>query len=131
MLRLFSCSLEFRSRNEIRFVGENVRGIYMLYTTRDEKIFELVYVGMSDSNVAYRLRRHDNSKRKKWTHFSVYAVWPNIMKVEIQELEGLLRHIYRRDKRANIFNLQRGCRAFRKIKVTDFKEWRTKTRRYQ
>jgi hypothetical protein len=48
------------------------------------------------------------AKRDLWTHFSVFEVFDNVRGEEIEELEGLLRHIYRRDARANRLNVQRG-----------------------
>ena len=36
----------------------------------------------------------------------MFVVWENIRGEEIEELEGLFREIYRKDKRANKFNRQ-------------------------
>jgi hypothetical protein len=64
--------------------------------------------------IKYRLRSHRRKKAAAWTHFSIYEVWDNITESEVEELEGLFRHIYRRDPRANKFNQQR---SFRKMKT--------------
>jgi hypothetical protein len=83
--------------------------------------FDVVYVGMADGSagIRARLKTHANSKRKRklWTHFSMYAVWPNITEAEIAELEGLFREIYRKDKRANALNRQRRCRQLQNVRV--------------
>ena len=70
---------------------------------------DLVYVGMAENSVRSRLRSHANSLSKwgMWTHFSVFEVWDNISPQEIRELEGLFRHLYRLDSRANSLNIQR------------------------
>lgn len=72
-----------------------------------------------------RLDSHRRSKRKGplWTHFSVFEVWDNIRDEEIAELEGLFRHIYRRDSNANRLNLQRGYKNARKIRNNDLSKW--------
>jgi hypothetical protein len=126
MLRLIQCGLEFCEIDKYQQVGGDYRGIYVLYKKNKEK-FDVVYVGMTDSSIRRRLRTHAKSKRKAgWTHFSAYAVWPNITKEEIKELEGLFRHLYRHDSRANVFNLQRRYKALQGIttkKIPQWKEW--------
>ena len=71
-----------------------------------------------------RLNAHRRSERKKdkWTHFSLFEVWDNITEAEVAELEGLFRHIYRRDTRANPLNAQKG---FKKLKMVaeDLEDW--------
>jgi hypothetical protein len=66
-----------------------------------------------------RLQAHANSKRKRklWTHFSAFEVWPNITEAEIAEMEGLFREIYRKDKRANALNRQKRHRKLQKVRV--------------
>lgn len=133
MLRLIRHCLEFQDKSEIHQLGINKRGIYVLYQMdkitpqKDKQKYQVVYIGMADSDIAKRLRSHNRSKRKKWTHFSVYSVWPNITKDEILELESLFRHIYRRSINANVFNLQRGSNAIRDVRVKNFKEWKEVT----
>jgi hypothetical protein len=131
MLRLIQCGLEFCDRSRYNEVGGECRGIYVLYQENLEnngpksKQYDVVYVGMTDSSIRRRLRTHAKSKRKSgWTHFSAYAVWPNITKEEIQELEGLFRHLYRHDSRANVFNLQRRYKALQGITTKNLAQWR-------
>jgi hypothetical protein len=62
-------------------------------------------------------------KVELWTHFSVFKVWDNISDDEIKELEGLFRHIYRKDSRANKLNVQRAFRQVKKIQADDFEAW--------
>jgi hypothetical protein len=71
-----------------------------------------------------RLISHRRSKRKGdlWTHFSVFQVWDNIRDDEVAELEGLFRHIYRRDLHANRLNIQRGFKRARHLPRIDLKK---------
>ena len=71
-----------------------------------------------------RLRAHANSKRKRklWTHFSAFEVWPNITQAEITELEGLFREIYRKDKRANALNRQKRHKNIQAVRVRDLEK---------
>jgi hypothetical protein len=91
------------------------RGIYALLQRRGRKKkvtrgtkFDVVYIGMSRTGIRSRIRNHRDRKKGLWTHFSVYAVWPNITDEEIRELEGLFRAIYRKDMRANKIAVQKG-----------------------
>jgi hypothetical protein len=131
-LRLIQYCLEYCDKNKIREIGGGKRGIYVLYYKDPDsktKQFEVRYIGMTDSGIRGRLRRHRASKRKNkyWTHFSAYAVWPNITKEEIVELEGLFRHFYRYDRQANILNLQRKYKGLKGITADNPKQWREKT----
>jgi hypothetical protein len=73
----------------------------------------------------FRLMSHKRSKRKKkyWTHFSVYEVWENIRDDEIVELEGLFRHIYRKDSTSSALNIQREYKKVKQVKQNDLKKW--------
>lgn len=136
-LRLIQRCAEWIPRDKIKEIPRRRRGIYVLYRKRGRlparrprgkyhpDRYDVLYVGMADSSMRARLRSHAKSKRKKaWTHCSVYEVWPNITEDEIRELEGLFRHIYRRDGRANMLNLQKSFQAMRRIRERDFKRWR-------
>ncbi len=81
--------------------------------------------GSDYGRIRRRLKSHSKSKHKKehWTHFSVFEVWDNIREEEIRELEGILRHIYKKDTRANKLNKQQSFKKLRKVKQNDMSEW--------
>jgi hypothetical protein len=126
-LRLVQEKIEFVSKENLDLLPEGLRGIYVLYralrkqTDSKKQKYEVLYVGMatagSKRGIRGRLAAHRKSKRKgaQWTHFSAYKVWGNIPHDEIAELEGLFRHIYRKDPKANRLNIQRGFRKAREI----------------
>jgi hypothetical protein len=128
-LRLIKRFAEFRSRNEIKDVPLNTRGIYALLNYRPRlKLYDVVYVGMAGgikAGIRGRLRKHSESKSKSelWTHFSIFEVWPNITENEIKELEGLFRQIYRKDKRANKLNKQRQFGLLKKVRENNISFW--------
>lgn len=126
-LRLIQCCLEFCDKSRFNEVDTKRRGIYVLYKYDERhgsKNYNVLYVGMADSSIRARLRSHYKSTRKvEWTHFSAYSVWPNITKEEIKELEGLFRHIYRYDSRANVLNLQRKYNALKGVTTKKPAEW--------
>jgi hypothetical protein len=100
-------------------VPAGIRGIYGLLRWRPRlRQFDVVYVGLARTSVRGRLRAHLRSKKKRdlWTHFSVFEVFDNVRGEEIEELEGLLRHIYRRDSRANRLNVQRAFGKLRRVR---------------
>ena len=68
-----------------------------------------------------RLKRHRERKGDLFTHFSVYEVWDNISNEEVVELEGLFRHIYRTDPKANRLNVRRGFRKLNQIERIELK----------
>jgi hypothetical protein len=111
------------------FLPKVERGIYSLLKWRPKlEKYDVVYIGMArglKSGVAGRLRSHARSKRKGklWTHFSVFEVWNNILEAEVAELEGLFRHIYRRDTKANRVNLQRSFKKLRKVREDKLRAW--------
>jgi hypothetical protein len=75
------------------------------------------------SKMISRLRSHVRRKKDLWTHFSAFEVWENIRNEEIVELEGLFRHLYRRDSRANALNKARRFKKMDKIKQQKFTNW--------
>ena len=116
------------ARDDIKQVPRGLRGIYALLRCRPRlKKFDVVYVGLSDGHegIRERLKAHAGSTRKgaKWSHFSLFEVWPNITEAEIRELEGLFREIYRKDRRANRLNYQRRYKPLQQIRIRDLAEW--------
>jgi hypothetical protein len=124
-LRLFKQRVEFQPREEISSIPPGVRGIYALLRKRGER-FDVVCVGMARQGVKGRLRRHAQSKTKRdlWTHFSIFEVFDNVRGEEIEEREGLLRHIYRRDSRANRLNMQKAFAKLSRVHERDLASWR-------
>jgi hypothetical protein len=126
-LRLLQHCAEFRSLAEVELIPSGTRGIYALLKRRGRKKkdtrgtkFDVVYIGMSRTGIRSRLRDHKDRKKGLWTHFSVYAVWPNITDEEIRELEGLFRAIYRKDMRANRIAVQKGFVELKRIRDNSF-----------
>lgn len=133
-MRLIRQSVEFCAKDEWPIVPPYIRGIYVLYydhSSGRKKTFDVVYVGMARVGIRGRLAAHARNKADLWTHFSLFEVWENVRDREIEELEGLLRHIYRRDARANSLNTQKlygRARSVRAKTITDLTPPRTKTK---
>jgi len=119
-LRLIKHCVEFCEKEEICRIPTNTRGIYVLFKKLPRlNKFDVVYIGMAGgekAGIRGRLGKHRCRKDALWTHFSVFEVWDNIREEEIKELEGLFRHIYRRDTQANRLNRQRGFKKMVKIR---------------
>jgi hypothetical protein len=121
---------EFLPQKDIGKIPGSLRGLYVLYKqlrpARDKK-YCVVYVDMSASGASRGIRRrlaaHCRSKGDLWTHFSVFQVWDNIRNEEIEELEGLFRHLYRKDPDANRLNVVRGYKPIRRIRNAPIEEW--------
>ena len=120
-LRLIQRYVEYVPLADVLRVPRNLRGIYVLYQQEKPRgkqksdHYNVVYVGMArQGGIRRRLRSHRKRKRAKWTHFSIFEVWPNISDGEIAELEGLFRHLFRYDAVASSLNRQRGYKALRK-----------------
>ena len=126
-LRLIRNSVEYCTRKDINDVPLKTRGIYVLYKYRHHyDAYNVVYVGMSggeNAGVKGRLQKHLRYKGDHWTHFSVYQVWDNIREEEVKELEGLFRHLYRYDHKANKLNKQRGFKKLNQVRSDWFDEW--------
>ena len=126
-LRLIKRFAEFRPKDQISLVSASRRGLYVLYLrrrkNRTEK-YDIVYMGMTISGIRARLRSHRRKKGDLWTHFSAFEVWDNIRDEEIIELEGLFRHLYRKDSRANALNVQRGFKKARKVRRNNLRQWK-------
>ena len=129
-LRLIKNCAEYleRSLDNIKRIPRKTRGIYVLYKKRlKSKAFDVVYIGMAGgekkAGIGGRLRSH-NRKKKGWTHFSVFEVWDNIREEEVRELEGILRHIYRKDTSANSLAKQKSfIKLIHVRKVTEQDDW--------
>ena len=67
----------------------------------------------------------NNTKHKGgyWTHFSAFEVWDNISNDEIAELDGLFRHLYRFDSKANALNKQKAYRKLGLVRKRTESEW--------
>lgn len=125
-LKLFRRCVEFQPRESFNDVPPGVRGIYALLRWRPRLgKYDVVYVGMARTSVRGRLRAHLRSRTKAdlWTHFSIFEVFDNVRGEEIEELEGLLRHIYRMDPRANRLNVQRAFRKLRRVRTRRLEDW--------
>lgn len=132
-LRLIKRALEYVPQEEIGRVPKSTRGIYALYKRRGRKDasahhYDFVYVGMAASGIRGRLIQHKKSKVKgnMWTHFSFFEVWDNISDQEIEELEGLFRHLYKFDSKANSLNKQKSYRKLGRVRSKTEKEFKYK-----
>jgi hypothetical protein len=127
-LRFIKRFAEFRRKTDINDIPPKTRGLYALLNKKPRERYEVVYIGMArglKSGVRGRLHSHEKSnKGSLWTHFSVYEVWDNITESEVAELEGLFRHIYRKDLKANRINRQRSFKKLRNVLSNDLKSWR-------
>ncbi len=119
-LRLIKRCAEFLPKSELSRIPGYTRGIYALLKKQPDGRFDVVYIGMAagikTASIRGRLRVHRRKKDKLWTHFSAFEVWDNIREEEIQELEGIFRHIYRKDTRANKLNTQRSFKKLTQVR---------------
>jgi len=125
-LKLIKRCAEYVDKKDFKDLKKGLRGFYALYIkNRKEKSFDLIYIGMATTNIKGRIRKHVRSEKKSkyWTHFSVFEVWNNITDPEIEELEGLFRHLYKRDSRANKLNKQKGYQKMNKVRDNIIKDW--------
>lgn len=134
-LRFIKRCAEFVLADEVNKVPKGTRGLYVLLNiikpvlTKNgaKQKFDVVYIGMArglKGGVQSRLQSHRKKKKDLWTHFSVYEVWDNITETEVAELEGLFRHIYRRDPQANRINQQRSFRKTKKVRQNNLLAWK-------
>ena len=134
-LKLVKRCVEFCEIGEIKKIPRNTRGIYVLFKRRKKfnkrskkwrDKYDVVYIGMArgaKSGAHSRLLSHRNSKEGEWTHFSIFEVWDNITQDEVAELEGLFRHIYRKDTKANALNEQRGFKKLKTVGKKKLEDW--------
>ncbi|MFC1840857.1 GIY-YIG nuclease family protein [Thermodesulfobacteriota bacterium] len=127
-LRLIKRCAEYIEVKDVNKVPKGLRGIYVLYYYRPRlDKYDVVYVGITltgKGGIRGRVRGHRKWKEGLWTHCSIFEVWDNVRDDEIIELEGLFRHIYKRDSRANKLNVQRGFRKMRMVRDKKFWEWK-------
>lgn len=128
-LRLIKRCIEFVPREKVPHLARDLRGIYVLYSGDTKSRFDVLYIGMARTGARPRLNDHFK-KKADWTHFSIFEVWENVRDTELEELEGLFRHVYRKDAAANRLNVQKGYGKLRQLrrKFSDF-EFMRKTRR--
>ena len=123
-LRLIKRCAEYILLDDINLIPTGLRGIYVLYYQRPrKKMYDVVYVGMARGSIRARLKSHRRKKQGLWTHCSIFEVWNNIRDDEISELEGLFRHIYKKDSRANRLNKQKGFKKIKKVTDKIYREW--------
>ncbi|MBI5025000.1 MAG: GIY-YIG nuclease family protein [Candidatus Omnitrophica bacterium] len=118
---------EFRPKDDRKHIPKNTRGIYVLLN-QEGNAFNVVYVGMAGGDKAGihgRLNSHARSERKKekWSHFSIFEMHDNITRETIQELEGLFRHIYRKDSQSLKLGIHKKFKGFRQIHK-DLSNWK-------
>lgn len=124
--RLFKNSFEFLPIADVPKVPNRARGIYVLFKSAGERQMDVVYVGMArgeETGMKGRLVSHRKNKSDLWTHFSVFQVWDNISAQEVEELEGLFRHIYRYDSQANKLNKQKQHKQLAAIRREQADDW--------
>ena len=128
---------EFRNKEQIGEVPFNTRGLYALLKRRvknGKERFDVLYVGMAagmnkrNSGIRGRLNDHKRSKSKgvEWSHFSIFEVHDSLREEEIRELEGILRHIYRKDTQANRLAGQKGFAKLKRrdVRINDLSKWK-------
>ena len=129
-LKLVKHCHECIPQSDIGKLKPGLRGLYVLFRRRKSRRrpkanYDVVYVGLAglsaNSSIRGRLKRHRTKKRRLWTHCSVFEVHDNITPDELKEFEGLFRHIYRHDSRANRLNKQKCFRRLRTVRSDLFR----------
>ena len=120
LMRLIKYSIEFLPQNRINEIQPHARGLYVLYQKGRGEVYSVVYIGIAHglkaAGMRGRLKQHVKQKGKDWTHCSVFEVWDNISQQEVKELEGILRHLYRYDPKANSLNKQLSYKPLNQIR---------------
>ena len=119
---------EFLPKTEIRHIPANSMLDYITGKYAD-LIFSFITMGMSageKAGITSRMKAHNRKKGVEWTHFTIFEVHDNITNSEIYELEGMFRHIYRKDTKANRLNKQVRYKKFRKITSKSLENWKQK-----
>ena len=122
---------QWRPKSDAHLIPRRTRGVYALLHSRSGiKKFDVVYIGMAArGGIRSRLESHKKSETKIWSHFSIFEVWDNISEKEVEELEGLFREIYRKDRRANRFNRQKKCKMLQLVRTDTLEAWKNPSRR--
>ena len=127
-LHLIKSVLEYQPKDKIDRVPIKTRGIYALYQEKNGgRVFDLVYIGMArgkETGIRGRLRKHSKRKKDLWSHFSVYEVWDNVREEEVEELEGLFRHLFKHDSKANSLNIQKTYKKLAHIRRDTEQRWK-------
>lgn len=126
-LRLIKRALEYVPKENINLVPYGTRGIYALYQKAlNGENYDLVYIGMARGlkmGIRKRLRSHKKNKPNLWSHFSMFEVWDNITEEEVEELEGLFRHLFKKDSKANSLNKQKAYKKLERVRKSTLKDW--------
>ena len=124
-LRFIKQCIEFCkfTDSEVEHIPPRTRGFYVLYKENGED-YEVVYIGMAGGPHAGVLGRLKAAlKTKDATHFSVFEVHDTVSEEEVRELEGLLRHVFARDRRVDVQATQRKYARLRRVARKDWAEW--------
>jgi hypothetical protein len=124
-LRFIKRCIEYKDfiGSEVNYIPRRTRGLYVLYKQNGED-YEVVYIGMAGgphAGVLGRLRAALKSKNA--THFSVFEAHDTVSEKEIRELEGILRHVFARDRRLDDQATQRTYEPLRRVAKKDCTEW--------
>jgi hypothetical protein len=122
ILKLIKHCAECVSKEKVSLIPRGIRGIYALLK-HSGKNYNVVYIGMAREGIHGRLKEHVNSKSSQWSHFSIFEVWDNITDEEIQELEGLFRHIFRHVANANSIAKLKSFKKLSILRKTTSREW--------
>ena len=127
-LLLFNNCVEYVPiKNVTRMVPALVRGVYALYMEDKQGNMNCVYVGMASigktQGAGARLLDHANKKSGQWTHCSVFEAWDNLSDLQIRELEGIIRHIYAKDKNTNRLCKQKTYKPISRICRKNRNDW--------
>jgi hypothetical protein len=116
------------TKEEVDKVPHKTRGIYVLFQETGKNVYDVRYIGMAGSaeaGIRGRLLSHlqASTKSRLCTHFSVFAVHKEIDEDQVEELEGLLRHTFRKDRTANSLARQRAYGKLYKVRENDWSKW--------
>jgi hypothetical protein len=125
-LSLLKRFAEFLPKDRAQDVPDGHKGLYVLYDQPEgTNHSDVVYVGRATNCIKSRVLSHKGKeiKGERWTHFSAFEVRDRITDDEIIELEGLIRHIFRKDSSAMRFNDQRSWKQIEVVRKDNLEEW--------